>query len=87
MKRSRGWSRLPRDSAREEGEDHRRRAPRPEESPVLIESLGRIDGIEDISLTTNGLLLKQLARTLASAGLNRVNVSLDSLYPERYRRI
>ncbi|MEK6699777.1 MAG: GTP 3',8-cyclase MoaA [Nitrospirota bacterium] len=55
--------------------------------PFLIESLGRIAGIEDISLTTNGLLLKQLARTLASAGLNRVNVSLDSLYPERYRRI
>lgn len=55
--------------------------------PFLIESISAIDGIEDISLTTNGVLLKQLARSLASAGLKRVNVSLDSLYPERYRQI
>ncbi len=55
--------------------------------PFLIESLSSLKGIEDISLTTNGLLLKQLARSLASAGLNRVNVSLDSLKPERYRQI
>jgi len=55
--------------------------------PFLIEAISLIAGIEDISLTTNGLLLKQLAGSLASAGLDRVNVSLDSLYPERYRQI
>jgi cyclic pyranopterin phosphate synthase len=55
--------------------------------PFLIESISSIKGIEDISLTTNGTLLKQLAGSLASAGLNRVNVSLDSLHPDRYRQI
>jgi cyclic pyranopterin phosphate synthase len=53
----------------------------------LIESLNRIEGIEDISLTTNGTLLKRLAPSLADAGLKRVNVSLDSLDPEKYGRI
>lgn len=55
--------------------------------PLLIESLSALDGIEDISLTTNGLLLKQSARALASAGLKRVNVSLDSLHRDRCRQI
>jgi cyclic pyranopterin phosphate synthase len=43
--------------------------------------------VEDISLTTNGLLLERQARDLADAGLNRINVSLDSLEPERFERI
>jgi cyclic pyranopterin phosphate synthase len=55
--------------------------------PYLVSSINSIEGIEDISLTTNGLLLKKYARPLASAGLKRVNVSLDSLRPERYREI
>jgi len=55
--------------------------------PYLISSIARIKGIEDISLTTNGLLLKGLAAPLAAAGLKRVNVSLDSLRPDRYREI
>lgn len=55
--------------------------------PYLISSLAGINGIEDIALTTNGLLLVQLAAVLAGAGLGRVNVSLDSLRPERYREI
>ncbi len=55
--------------------------------PYLVSSINSIGGIEDISLTTNGLLLKKYARSLASAGLRRVNVSLDSLRPERYREI
>ncbi|GAB4389310.1 MAG: GTP 3',8-cyclase MoaA [Thermodesulfovibrionales bacterium] len=49
----------------------------------LVES-ARALGIEDISLTTNGLLLGRLARGLKRAGLGRVNVSLDTLVPERY---
>jgi len=53
----------------------------------LIASLREIEGIEDISLTTNGLLLERYAAELASAGLDRVNISLDSLRQERYREI
>ena len=55
--------------------------------PYLIASINDIDEIEDISLTTNGLLLKKYAFQLAKAGLKRVNVSLDSLRPEKYREI
>lgn len=55
--------------------------------PYLISSINSIKGIEDISLTTNGLLLKRIARSLADAGLGRINVSLDSFKPERYREI
>ena len=54
---------------------------------VLVESLSGIPGIEDISLTTNGLLLAKHARRLAASGLKRVNVSLDSLKADRYRKI
>jgi cyclic pyranopterin phosphate synthase len=53
----------------------------------LVASIRATEGIEDISLTTNGLLLKRYAQELASAGLKRVNVSLDSLKPERYSEI
>lgn len=55
--------------------------------PYLISSIANISGIEDISLTTNGLRLKNLAAALAEAGLKRVNVSLDSLRPDRYKEI
>jgi len=55
--------------------------------PYLIESIRHVEGIEDISLTTNGQLLKNCVHTLVRAGLNRVNVSLDSLKPDRYREI
>jgi cyclic pyranopterin phosphate synthase len=44
-------------------------------------------GIEDLSCTTNGFLLKQLAKPLAEAGLHRVNISLDTLKPERFKAI
>jgi len=53
----------------------------------FIGRLSRIDGIEDLSLTTNGILLKELARDLKAAGLKRINVSLDSLKRERFHRI
>jgi cyclic pyranopterin phosphate synthase len=53
----------------------------------LIASLNKIKGIEDISITTNGILLKKNARLLAEAGLKRVNVSLDTLSQDRYRDI
>lgn len=53
----------------------------------LIERLARVPGIEDLSLSTNGMGLRRLARDLARAGLKRVNVSVDSLDPERFRTI
>jgi len=53
----------------------------------FIESVNAIEGIEDISLTTNGVFLKEYAHSLARAGLRRVNVSLDSLNMDRYRDI
>ncbi len=53
----------------------------------LISKIADIDGIESIALTTNGLLLPDMAEELANAGLNRVNISLDTLDPESYRRM
>ncbi|MDR4983825.1 GTP 3',8-cyclase MoaA [Bacillus cereus] len=50
----------------------------------LIERLHKIDGVEDIGLTTNGSLLKKFAPELYKAGLSRVTVSLDSLEEERF---
>jgi GTP 3',8-cyclase len=53
----------------------------------LVSRLRRIPGIDDLSLTTNGLLLESLAHPLKEAGLDRVTVSVDSLHPDRFRRI
>jgi cyclic pyranopterin phosphate synthase len=52
----------------------------------LISSLKEI-GIRDVSLTTNGILLAKFAATLKKAGLDRVNISLDTLDADRYRTI
>jgi len=52
----------------------------------FLSSLGRMD-LEDISLTTNGVLLESLAEPIRKAGVGRINVSLDSLVPEKYARI
>jgi len=53
----------------------------------LVSMLSQIEGIDDISLTTNGLLLRRYAAALKQAGLKRVNVSLDTLKRERFQRI
>ncbi len=53
----------------------------------LIREIRKIKGIEDLSMTTNGVLLEKYAREIKDAGLDRVNVSLDSLRPDRYREI
>ncbi len=55
--------------------------------PELVAMLAEIDTIDDISLTTNGILLKKYAGELKQAGLNRVNVSLDSLNQDKFKRI
>jgi cyclic pyranopterin phosphate synthase len=53
----------------------------------LVREMNAISGINSISMTTNGYLLEKLARELKAAGLERVNVSLDTLDPERFRKI
>ncbi|MDA8432330.1 MAG: GTP 3',8-cyclase MoaA [Nitrospiraceae bacterium] len=53
----------------------------------LVASLKKIPGIRDLSMTTNGTLLERHAQELADAGLDRVNVSVDSFDPGRYRQI
>ncbi|PKM64887.1 MAG: GTP 3',8-cyclase MoaA [Firmicutes bacterium HGW-Firmicutes-20] len=53
----------------------------------FIQSLSRIKALEDIALTTNGSLLKEMAADLKKSGLHRVNVSLDTLNPERFKRL
>lgn len=50
----------------------------------LVEMLGKIPGLETLAMTTNGTLLAPLAKQLASAGLDSVNISLDTLDPGRY---
>jgi cyclic pyranopterin phosphate synthase len=57
------------------------------EFPRLVSMLAAIDGIEDLSLTTNGYLLERDAAALVDAGIQRVNVSIDSLARDRFFQI
>ncbi len=54
---------------------------------ALVELLSRVEGISDISLTTNGALLDKYADELKDAGLKRVNISLDSFKADRFKYI
>ena len=54
---------------------------------ILVQKLAAIEGIEDIGLTTNGILLADQARGLFEAGLRRINVSLDALDPQKFEKI
>jgi len=53
----------------------------------FIDSLKAVPDIRDISLTTNGILLADFAEKLFHAGIRRINISLDSLNPEKYKQI
>lgn len=53
----------------------------------FLEGLCRIQGLEEVGLTTNGVLLKRYAADIRRCGICRINVSLDSLKPERFFRI
>ena len=53
----------------------------------LVGLIRALPGIRDVSLTTNGVLLPRFAQALKDAGLDRVNISVDSLDPERYRAL
>jgi cyclic pyranopterin phosphate synthase len=55
--------------------------------PVLVEQLANVDGVADLSLTTNGVLLDRFAAPLVAAGLRRLNVSLDTLNHVRFAEI
>jgi cyclic pyranopterin phosphate synthase len=55
--------------------------------PRLVAMLCHVPGIKDVGLTTNGILLSQLAQPLFDAGLRRINVSLDTLDPDRFRQL
>ncbi len=53
----------------------------------ICDFIAHTPGVQSLSMTTNGILLKELAAPLARAGLQRVNVSIDTLDPARFRRI
>lgn len=53
----------------------------------LIERISGMDGIKDLAITTNGILLKKYAKELKNAGLSRVNISIDSLDKNKYKEI
>jgi cyclic pyranopterin phosphate synthase len=55
--------------------------------PRLVRMIAAVDGIRDVGLTTNGLLLADQAQALIDAGLRRINVSLDALDPDRFREL
>ena len=53
----------------------------------LVEMIAQLEGITDFGMTTNGILLEKFAGDLAKAGLHRVNISLDTINPEKYRQM
>ncbi len=55
--------------------------------PTLIRMLKDIPGIQDLALSTNAVLLEKQAQALADAGLSRINISLDSIVPERFKKL
>ncbi len=53
----------------------------------LVSGIAATPGVRSLSMTTNGVLLTRLAQPLAQAGLQRVNISIDTLNPEKFRRL
>lgn len=53
----------------------------------LIKEINSLEKVRELTLTTNGLLLKGMAQSLKDAGINRVNISLDTLNPDKYHEI
>lgn len=53
----------------------------------LVRGMRDTPGVEQLAMTTNGVTLKQLARPLKEAGLQRINISIDTLNPEKFRRL
>ena len=72
---------------RQDSPDRRRTAHAPRSCRAWSPCSAKIPGINDIGLTTNGILLAQLAQPLFDAGLRRINISLDTLDPARFRQL
>lgn len=53
----------------------------------FLKELSQVEGLEEITITTNGVLLKQYAAEIRDCGVHRINISLDSLKPEKFKRI
>lgn len=53
----------------------------------IVQQLNEIPGVNSLSMTTNGVLLKKLAQPLKDAGLQRVNISIDTLDPDKFKRL
>ena len=53
----------------------------------LVHKISKLEGVKELAMTTNGILLKKFAEPLKRAGLDRVNISLDTLDPKKYREI
>lgn len=53
----------------------------------LIKNIGEIENLKDFAITTNGILLKKYAKDLKELGVNRINISLDTLNSEKYKEI
>ncbi len=53
----------------------------------IVEELSKIEGLTDLGLTTNGILLSKYAKKLKEAGLHRINISMDTLNPERFKKL
>jgi len=53
----------------------------------FIQQLRRLPGLQELTLTTNGILLDSMAKSLKEAGIDRLNISLDTLDPEKYRQL
>jgi cyclic pyranopterin phosphate synthase len=53
----------------------------------LVEQLKKLPGLNELTLTTNGVLLDRMARPLKQAGLDRINISLDTLDAEKYKKL
>jgi len=57
------------------------------EVTTLVRAIGNIHGLETLAITTNGILLKQYLPELKEAGVNQLNISLDTLNREKYRKV
>jgi cyclic pyranopterin phosphate synthase len=53
----------------------------------LVEQLKKLPGLKELTLSTNGVLLETMARPLKDAGIDRINVSLDTLDPKKYKKL
>jgi len=53
----------------------------------IVENIAQMEGVQTVAMTTNGLLLDKLARPMADAGLQRVNISIDTLNPDKFKKL